>query len=293
MELLRELVPRAETFAVLLDRRMPTYETLRADTDAAARSLGQKIHILNATTEREIENAFNTLVQMKSGGLLVGTNPFFSTQRSQIMALAMRHGVPAIYDSRVQVEAGGLISYGTSYTDTYRQAGVYAGRILKGARLTSCRYSSYEIRTCHQPHDSKGFGLDDTANAFSARRRGDRMRRREFIAGFCGGAAAWPVVARAQQREPMRRVGWLTSLAADDPQSLAPVTTFVQELQKLGWTVGRNLRVDYRFGAIDPERKRTYVAELSALGPDVMLAPPTVLLRNRTLRSQIGVRVRS
>ena len=74
------------------------------------------------------------------------------------------------------------------------------------------------------------------------------MKRREFIAGLSG-AAAWPLAVRAQQPDRVRRIGWLTSLAADDPQSLARVTAFVQELQKLGWTVGRNLRIDYRFGA--------------------------------------------
>ena len=97
------------------------------------------------------------------------------------------------------------------------------------------------------------------------------MRRREFL-GVLSGAAAWPIRALAQQDGPMRRLGWLTSLAANDPQALARVTTFVQELQKLGWTVGRNLRIDYRFGAIDSERKRTFAAELAALSPDVMLA---------------------
>ena len=98
------------------------------------------------------------------------------------------------------------------------------------------------------------------------------MKRREFITLLGGAAAAWPIRALAQQDGPMRRLGWLTSLAADDPQTLARVTAFVQELQKLGWTVGRNLRIDYRFGAIDPERKRTFVAEFAALAPDVMLA---------------------
>src|SRR3984893_5261939 len=93
------------------------------------------------------------------------------------------------------------------------------------------------------------------------------MRRREFL-GVLSGAAAWPIRALAQQDGPMRRLGWLTSLAAN----VARVTTFVQELQKLGWTVGRNLRIDYRFGAIDSERKRTFAAELAALSPDVMLA---------------------
>ena len=134
LELLRELVPATETVAVLLNQKSPLYENLRTEAEAAARSLGQRIQILDASTEREIETAFATAVQVKAGGLLVGTSPFFSTQRNQIMALAMRHGIPAIYDSRVQVEAGGLASYGTSYDETYRQAGVYAGRILKGAK---------------------------------------------------------------------------------------------------------------------------------------------------------------
>jgi putative ABC transport system substrate-binding protein len=98
------------------------------------------------------------------------------------------------------------------------------------------------------------------------------MRRRSFLTLLGGAVAAWPMGAWAQQGEPMRRLGWLTSLAANDPQALARVNAFVQELQKLGWTVGRNLRIDYRFGAIDPERKRTFVAELAALAPDVMLA---------------------
>ncbi len=134
LDLLRDLVSAVDILAVLLNPRVPNYEARRIETEAAAQTLGQKIHILDASTEREIETAFAALVQMKAGGLFVGTSPFFSTQRNQIVALAMRHGVPAIYDSRVQVEAGGLISYGASYADTYRQAGVYVGRILKGAR---------------------------------------------------------------------------------------------------------------------------------------------------------------
>ena len=134
LDLLRELVSAVDILAVLLNPRVPNYEARRIEIEAAAQTVGQKIHILDASTEREIETAFAALVQMKAGGLFVGTSPFFSTQRNQIVALAMRHGVPAIYDSRVQVEAGGLISYGASYADTYRQAGVYVGRILKGAR---------------------------------------------------------------------------------------------------------------------------------------------------------------
>ena len=104
------------------------------------------------------------------------------------------------------------------------------------------------------------------------------IRRREFIAAL-GGAAVWPISTRAQQRERMRRIGHLTTLGAADPQSLARVTAFVQALQDLGWTVGRNVQVDYRWEATDVERKRKYAAELVALAPYTLLdesgyAPP-------------------
>jgi hypothetical protein len=98
------------------------------------------------------------------------------------------------------------------------------------------------------------------------------MRRRDFIAGL-GGAAAWSVAANAQQRERMRRIGvMLGTLPADDPETQARVTAFVQGLQEFGWTDGRNVRVDYRWGLADADRLRRYAAELVALAPDVVLA---------------------
>ena len=97
------------------------------------------------------------------------------------------------------------------------------------------------------------------------------MKRREFIT-FLGGAAAWPLVARAQQPEHMRRIGVLMPLAADDPESAARVTAFAQGLQELGWIVGRNLRIEYRWGTGDAARIRKYAVELLALAPDVILA---------------------
>ena len=97
------------------------------------------------------------------------------------------------------------------------------------------------------------------------------MRRREFIT-LLGSAAAWPLAARAQQGERIRRIGVLLNLTADDPEASARVTTFAQGLQQLGWTVGRNVRIDYRWGAFDADRSRRYAAELVALAPDVVLA---------------------
>jgi putative ABC transport system substrate-binding protein len=97
------------------------------------------------------------------------------------------------------------------------------------------------------------------------------MRRREFI-GVLGGAAAWPVLARAQQPERVRRIGVLMNLAADDPEGLGRFTAFVQGMQEAGWTDGRNLRIDTRWAGGDPDRVRKYTTELVALAPDVMLA---------------------
>jgi putative tryptophan/tyrosine transport system substrate-binding protein len=96
------------------------------------------------------------------------------------------------------------------------------------------------------------------------------MKRREFITLLGGAAAAWPLAARAQQPERVRRIGVLMSLAADDPESQARHAAFLQGLQEWGWTVGRNVQIDYRFGAGDAERIRRYAAELVALAPDVI-----------------------
>ena len=98
------------------------------------------------------------------------------------------------------------------------------------------------------------------------------MTRREFITVVGGTAAAWPLAARAQQRERMRRIGVLTNLSSDDPAQQSRVLAFAQTLAQWGWTEGRNVRIDIRWGATDPERVRRYVAETVALAPDVILA---------------------
>ena len=114
------------------------------------------------------------------------------------------------------------------------------------------------------------------------------MRRREFITLIGGAAAGWPLAARAQQRERMRRIGVLMTLAADDPEGQARLTAFVQGLQELGWTDGRNVQIDYRWPAGDAERIRRYAAELAALAPDIILAGggavvPSLLQATRTI----------
>ena len=137
--LLRELVPTAALVGVLLN---PAAESQRHAYDAgftplddvreAARSLGQQIHIVNASSEEDIRTAFATFARLRVAALLVSADPFFNTRREQIVALAAQYSIAAIYELREFALAGGLISYGTSLLDSYRQVGLYTGRILKG-----------------------------------------------------------------------------------------------------------------------------------------------------------------
>ena len=134
LEILRQLVPNASMIAMLANPISPETEVERRDVENAAKSFGHLLAVSDVFSAGDIEAAFATLVQQRAGGLLVGTGPFLTSQREQIIGLAARHGVPAIYPLREFVSMGGLMSYGTSITDAYRQAGNYAGRILKGEK---------------------------------------------------------------------------------------------------------------------------------------------------------------
>jgi len=134
LELLSELVPQARVIALLVNPNTPSVELTMRDVQEAARAKGVQLHILKVGTEGEIDAAFASLVQLEAGELLVAGGPFFDSRREQLVALASRYAVPAIYSEREFPAAGGLISYGTSRTAGYRQVGIYAGRILKGAK---------------------------------------------------------------------------------------------------------------------------------------------------------------
>jgi putative ABC transport system substrate-binding protein len=132
--LLRALVPGVQLIAVLLNPNRPDHTEHLSGVQEAASAVGQQIDILLASNESAIDVAFASAMQLHAGAMLVGSDPFFNSQRNKIIALAAQHAIPAIYEQREHALAGGLMSYGTNLTDGYRQAGVYAGRILKGEK---------------------------------------------------------------------------------------------------------------------------------------------------------------
>jgi putative ABC transport system substrate-binding protein len=134
LELAHQLVPMATTIAVLVNPANPNTEALVSDLQAAARTLGLQLDILHASTERDFDTVFATLSGLRPGALVIGSDSFFVSRSEQLAALALRHAVPAIFQNRDFVAAGGLISYGASVPDSYRLAGVYTGRILKGEK---------------------------------------------------------------------------------------------------------------------------------------------------------------
>jgi putative tryptophan/tyrosine transport system substrate-binding protein len=134
LELLSDLVPQATSIALLVNPTGAGTERAIRDLQEAARAKGVQLIILKAGTESEIDGAFGSLVELQARALLVGADPFFNSRREQLVALASRHAVPAIYEWREFATSGGLISYGPSLTSIYRQLGIYTGRILKGAK---------------------------------------------------------------------------------------------------------------------------------------------------------------
>jgi putative ABC transport system substrate-binding protein len=133
-ELLSELLPQTKVIALLVNPNFPSGQINIQDVHEAARAKGVQLHILKASTESEIDAAFASLVQQQAGALVLSADPFFATRREQLVALAARHAVPAIYEFRTFATTGGLMSYGANILAVYRQIGIYTGKILKGAK---------------------------------------------------------------------------------------------------------------------------------------------------------------
>jgi putative tryptophan/tyrosine transport system substrate-binding protein len=162
LELLHELIPAATVVALLVNPTSPTSlaETTTRDTQGAAHTLGIELHVLHASTEPDFDTAFATLAQRRAGALVIGPDPFFNSEIEQLAALALRHAVPTIYESREFAAAGGLMSYGGSLTDLYRQAGIYTGRILNGAKPADLPVQqSTKVELFLNLKTAKAFGL--------------------------------------------------------------------------------------------------------------------------------------
>jgi putative tryptophan/tyrosine transport system substrate-binding protein len=163
--LLHELLPGATRFAVLVDPNFPSTASIVADLQAAASTIGSQIEVLAAATSREIDAAFTILVQKHPEPLLISPMPLFYDRRVQILTLVARHAIPVIYPAREWAEAGGMISYGSSFADLYRQAGIYAGRVLKGekpAELPVLRATKFELLINLQTARTLGFDIPAT-----------------------------------------------------------------------------------------------------------------------------------
>ena len=179
LELLHELVPAAHIMAVLINPADAAIaETETRETLAAARTLGLDLHILHASTEQEFDAAFANAVQLRAGGLVIATSALFTSHSSQLAALAARHTIPTVYKGHEFAAAGGLMSYGSDITESYRIAGVYTGRILKGDKPADLAGpAGNQGRADRQPEDRQGARHQCSQHAGRARRRGDRIKR--------------------------------------------------------------------------------------------------------------------
>src|SRR5262249_30615055 len=214
--LLRELLPAASRFGLLVNPKNENAETITRDLKAAAAKISVEISVVQASNSREIEAAFAALVRDKVDALVIGTDPFFYSRRVQLTTLATRHALPAVYNLRGYAEAGGLMSYGTSITEAYRQVGVYTGRILRGEKThRSAGGTIDQVRFHHQSADRPRARARRAADAARPRRRGDRVKRRTFISLLGGAAAAWPLAVRAQQAA-MPVVGFLNAASSQE-----------------------------------------------------------------------------
>jgi ABC-type uncharacterized transport system substrate-binding protein len=161
IELLHELIPKADIIALLINPTNQLHsKALLRDLEAGASSLGLQLQVVHASTPGDFDKAYTTLLELRAGGLVIGPDIFFLAQRDQLVALAARHAVPAIYPWREGATAGGLMSYGSSQTETYRQLGIYAGRILKGEKPADLPVQqSTKVEFILNLKTAKGLGL--------------------------------------------------------------------------------------------------------------------------------------
>ena len=225
------------------------------------------------------------LVQQRVGGLLVMNAPVFFSGRERLAALAARHAIPTIYDRREFTLAGGLLSYGASTREQYRQSGVYVGRILKGAKpadLPVMQPTVFDLVVNLKA--AKALGLDDSSDAAGPRRRGDRMKRRDFIALLAGAAVACPLPLAAQQPK-LPRIGVLLTANPEPFWS-----EFRAGLREHGYIEGQNIAFEFRSADGKLDLLRALADELVRLKVDVIVASQTpAVIAARQATSEIPI----
>ena len=260
LELMHELLPQARAIAMIVNPNFAGAETEMAEVETAGRIFGLQTRRLAASSTGELDAAFATLGQQRVDAVMVGTDGFFIDRRDQIAALATRYKVAGIFPFPDFPAAGGLMSYGASRADGYRQAGVYTGRVLKGAKpadLPIMQPTKFELVINLEA--AKAIGLTISPVDARPRRRGDRMKRREFIT-LLGGAAAWPLAARAQQ-PAMPVIGFL---GASSPETNADsLRAFHLGLKETGYVEGDNVTILYRWAESHLDRLPELAADLA------------------------------
>ena len=257
LELLKQIAPNVTRAAVL---RNPAFASGLAQfgaVQAVAPSLRVDVNPVSVRDAGEIERAVAAFAGAPNGGLIVLASTLANSHRELIVTLAARHKLPTVYFERSFVTFGGLISYGPDFVDQYRQAAGYVDRILKGekpADLPVQAPTKYELVI--NLKTAKALGLTVPQALLATRRRGDRMKRRQFITLLGGAAATWPLAARAQQTMPV--IGFIYT----GPQFAPFVPAFQRGLRDTGFVEGQNVAVEYRFADDQQEQLRAIVAEL-------------------------------
>ena len=272
LELLREVVPSLHRLAIMANIGNPGPVLEMGEAQAAARILGLEVTTVELLRAEDIAPGFDAL-KGRAEALYVCTDPLVVTNRARIHTLAMSARLPTIYNSREYVEAGGLMSYGPNFSDQWRRTAEIVDKILHGAKAGDIPVEQpTKFELIINLNTAKALGLDSTADAARPRRRGDRMKRREFITLLGGAAVTWPLAARAQQGERVRRIGvlipQLRTILNYKPASAA----FCRGCSNRAGAIGRNVRIDTRWAAANADDIRRHAAELVALAPDVILA---------------------
>jgi ABC-type uncharacterized transport system substrate-binding protein len=278
LQLLREAAPGISRVAVLWNPENAVFQTqLLRQAWAAAPVLGVQLKTFGMQGPDGLDLAFSAITAERVDALLVLADPGLALHQQRIVAFAERSRLPAMYGIKEFAASGGLMTYATNMTDQFRRAASYVDKIVKGAKAADLpveQPTKFELVINLKAARALGLEISPTLLATA----NEVIDRREFITLLGGATAAWPLAARAQQPDQMRRIGMLAPLAESDSEGQTRIAALRKGLQDLGWTEGRNIRIDYRSTAGDPDRARAHAAELVALKPEVIVASTAQVL---------------